>query len=1235
MICKIQEMEHYKKITRYWRDSLVDKQFSKGKYKLSDLVKSFLLNDRSMFFRINSKNILQSLSSFEYSTIDISYVPFSFKKVTSHNKYEKDYRPEVLFPVIFKIQVSEYGFIYPIGNPIIPRDLLLPLDKEDFFIGNMDDYDSFIAQHNVPSFEFEENTEWEEFFSEKIEPEYQEGLINSLLGQTLIDSEQARGDFKKLIKSLSKSKASKKKFASILNKYNEKWDKAIEDKLTYDKEFNKSIESYITKWNEYLEYVSKLLDVVVPSKGVFDGYERIASAYFTDGELDISSKITAVYEDLYTREEEPELNLLRNYATVEQKNEIPILDSGIFFSKRLGHNNNKYPLADAQRTAVSALLEAKRGEILAVNGPPGTGKTTMLLSVVACLWVKNAVEESEPPVIIANSTNNQAVTNVIDSFAKDFSAGDGDFAGRWFDGVNSFGSYFVSKMRETAAREKGYLTEDVVKEMETEGFYANAKTSYLEKSRKAFNNKEITVEESVKQLHKLLLERKYSLSNIEETYHNYHNSGKELSTLLNIDYKSQEAITELCITLNENKNEIEAIENKWEKYLASESIFLSALSFLSFVKRKRNLKAKVFAKENNFSKHLQLEDLEVNKLQFDIYSKKEDTYTNIQRYDQFTNAQKKCIIALNELGCDINPNLDFIEIDKNADTKIRFEMFLIASHYWEGRWLLGMEQMIEKGHLSNIDWRYKNIRENNWKRRMKITPCAVMTSYMLPSHFSFSRKIHDNLKKEDYLYDFIDLLIVDEAGQVSPEVAGAGFSLARKALVIGDTLQIPPISELTKSIDVGNLHKGNLISKDQRIAEIDKAYKDLQSKGITSDGGSVMKISQNRSKYYPEKELERGLYLYEHRRCYDSIIRFCNELCYKGVLKPMRGDAPENALLPSMGYLNIEGKCQNALGGSKKNELEAKIIAGWIINNYKNLREAYNGKEIKDIVAVVTPFKAQSHRIAEYLKLARDKDLKNELSQITVGTVHSLQGAEREVVLFSPTYSRHNKGSFIDNDRSMLNVAVSRAKDSFLVFGDMSLFNRQSVSPTGILAKYLLESEKNELSYTHQYSKLFVRDDLISKEHPLEILTNYEEHDVFLKKIFSEATQRIIIISPWLIYTTIEGNGYDQLLSNKNIKITIYTDKRFNTHTQNKLDERKEEVFHSTLNKLSELGVEVKVVNNIHSKIVIKDNDCMCIGSFNWFSAQRGGKYAKTEHSIAYHGENINDEIENMLKELN
>jgi hypothetical protein len=842
---------------------------------------------------VNSKNLLQSLSSFEDNTVDISYIPFSYKKITSHNKHEQDYRPEILFPIVLKVQVSENGFIYPVEKPIIPRDLLLPLDKEDFFIGCMDNYDLFVTLNDTPIFEFSETSEWEKYYSDNIETRYEKGLIDYLLEESIIDEEQAKEDCKKLINALVKSET-KKKFISILVEYNGKWDKTIEDQLTDDAGFNNAIESYISKWDDYMQYITNLLDKVIENREVFDGYQKTNSAYFSNGEIDISSKITAVYEDIYTRDTDPNLDLFRNYTTVEEESEIPVIDSNAYFSARLGHNNNEYPLADAQRTAVSALVGAKNGEILPVNGPPGTGKTTMLLSVVACLWVEKAVEETDPPVIIANSTNNQAVTNIIDAFAKDFSRGDGDFAGRWIDEVGSFGSYFVSSMRSAEAREKGYITEDVVKEMETEDFFIKAKQSFLEKSHKAFQNKDITIEESVRKLHKLLLEKKHLLKDIERTYENYHHLGKHINETFKIDYKSKDAIEKFSETLSENKKDIETIEDKWERYLASESIFLSALSFLPFVRKKRNLKAKIYAKENKFSKHFHVDNMDAEGFLSDIKNKKEMIFANIQRCDVFRKTLNECCDALNKLD-NIDPNAEFIEIDRKADTKIRFEMFLIATHYWEGQWLLQMETMIEKGQLDKTSWKYENICKNNWRRRMKITPCAVMTSYMLPNYFSFSRKIHDNLKKGDYLYDFIDLLIVDEAGQVPPEVAGAGFSLAKKALVIGDTKQIPPISKLTKSIDIGNLQKANLISINKNIDQIDKAYKVLQEKGTASDGGSVMKISQNRSKYYPEKELERGLYLYEHRRCYDNIIAFCNELCYKGILKPMRGVVKENA----------------------------------------------------------------------------------------------------------------------------------------------------------------------------------------------------------------------------------------------------------------------------------------------------------------------------------------------------
>ncbi|SUH40031.1 superfamily I DNA helicase [Salmonella enterica subsp. enterica] len=79
------------------------------------------------------------------------------------------------------------------------------------------------------------------------------------------------------------------------------------------------------------------------------------------------------------------------------------------FSDRLGHSGDKFPLAKAQRDALSHFLDARHGDILAVNGPPGTGKTTLVLSIISHAVGPSGSRKSEPPVIIATSTNNQAV----------------------------------------------------------------------------------------------------------------------------------------------------------------------------------------------------------------------------------------------------------------------------------------------------------------------------------------------------------------------------------------------------------------------------------------------------------------------------------------------------------------------------------------------------------------------------------------------------------------------------------------------------------------------------------------------------------------------------------------------------------------------------------------------------------------------------------------------------------
>ena len=241
------------------------------------------------------------------------------------------------------------------------------------------------------------------------------------------------------------------------------------------------------------------------------------------------------------------------------------------FAGRLGHSNDAFPLADKQRDVLACMALAQDGEVLAVNGPPGTGKTTMLLSAIAGAWVGAARAGGDPPVVAAASTNNQAVTNIIDAFGKDFAEGDGPFAGRWLPGIGSFGLYLPAKSREEEARRRGYQTESFFEYIESREYVRKAEEAFLAKANAAFPELEARDARTVVEaLHERIDLEVRKLEAVDAALAKRDAAQAEVGRVLGD--KAVDALAALGaqrVQLEREKRTQQGLRDRWEEYLTS------------------------------------------------------------------------------------------------------------------------------------------------------------------------------------------------------------------------------------------------------------------------------------------------------------------------------------------------------------------------------------------------------------------------------------------------------------------------------------------------------------------------------------------------------------------------------------------------------------------------------------------------------------------------------------------
>lgn len=251
----------------------------------------------------------------------------------------------------------------------------------------------------------------------------------------------------------------------------------------------------------------------------------------------------------------------------------------------------------------------------------------------------------------------------------------------------------------------------------------------------------------------------------------------------------------------------------------------------------------------------------------------------------------------------------------------------------------------------------------------------------------------------------IGWLLVDEAGQAPPQAAVGALWRSRRALLVGDPLQLKPIVTVSDAV----------LEHMRMRYRIDAHWlPNRQSAQTLADEATLL----GRMAGPADGKTWVGLPLVVHRRCDKPMHELSNRIAYDsamvyGTLAP-HPDKETRASLPT-GWIHASGISEG----------------NWIPAEGQALKELLallheDGVEDKDI-AVITPFKVVRGNLTRML---RDK--------IVSGTIHTMQGKEAPVVIMVLGGNTAGSGArdWAVSEPNLLNVAVTRAKRRFYVIGD-------------------------------------------------------------------------------------------------------------------------------------------------------------------------------------------------------
>ncbi len=342
-------------------------------------------------------------------------------------------------------------------------------------------------------------------------------------------------------------------------------------------------------------------------------------------------------------------------------------------------------------------------------------------------------------------------------------------------------------------------------------------------------------------------------------------------------------------------------------------------------------------------------------------------------------------------------------------------------------------------HTKAIVERKKNLQnrlleDEDFTPLMEAFPCWCVTTYA----------ISGSLPMKSGLFD---VAIIDEASQCDIASCFPVLFRAKKAVIVGDDKQLPHLSFLEKAKEQSFLSQYNIPDKYQ-----------LMWRFRTN---SMFDLAN----YYSTNPV----LLDEHFRSYYPIIQFSNQEFYGNRIRIMTKDSGTNDVLEL--HRVEDGKVDS---DATRNMPEVEAV----IKRIHELILEDEGNEDNPVsIGVVSPFRGQVDLISKALRqVLTETTIRRH--QIEVGTAHTFQGDERDVIIFSLAVADNSFAQSLTflQKPNLFNVAITRARKKLITF----LSRDPKSLPQGLLKDYIeytqnyIDSAKeDEFSKKNVYKNAF------------------------------------------------------------------------------------------------------------------------------------------------------------------